>query len=777
MSPADHASGTESMGGGRPAAEPQADTAPPFTLTQPPGAGPFAGQSHAPPAAPGESVAGRYTIVRHLASGGMGVVYVARDAVLGRDVALKQIHPGLVSSAEVVERFRREARAAAGLDHPNIVAVYDTGEHDGRHFFTMALVDGPSLQTRVKDGSPLAAADAVRLLVPISEAVAFAHARNVVHRDLKPDNVLLDAGGRPRVTDFGLARHLSNPGNLTGGGQILGTPRYMAPEQVRNAEGAVGPAADVYALGGILVFVLTGRPPFDGGSLTEILFKVVEEPPLLPRDVRPDVPADLHEVCRRCLAKDPASRYPSADALADALRASVGPAGHPTPTGVNPRSGGGRRGRWLGAAAAALAVVGIGLLASRRPGPSDAPPPNDDPRLVAASPSSHDTPVVPQPPPEVRVPPAAVPPGDATPPRVVEPPVVVTPVPVTPAVGDPERFVLRGHQGGVWNLLAIDGKTLISWGADKTLRTWDATTGKEGKPLSGDPLAVVASAVAADRSVLAVAADDGSARAWAFPSRAETFIHSAVNSPATAVAFAPDGVRVAVGTKDGMVFVYDRVTRRLLAECEGHGRAIVPGGLLFTADGGRLVSGSADESVRVWNPATGKRQTTVLNVPDLWRLFPTHDPDRVLAAVTNFGTKIFKTIDLKTGAVSAASREFWIDDVFVSPDRKVLWEVDGSFDLQAWDLVKVERVVQNDKVRGTRLAFASTPASCLFVIKDLRLHVYRVDGLALDLVRTEQEHTKPIRSLAASPDGAWVATGDEGGVIKVWNAAALARPK
>jgi hypothetical protein len=266
---------------------------------------------------------GDHELLQEVARGGMGVVYRARHRSLGRVVALKMILNGTLASPQLVQRFQQEARAAAALDHPGIVPIYEIGQIDGQNYFTMAFVEGQSLAGRVRDGGPLPPAEAAAMMHVIAAAVAHAHKKGIIHRDLKPDNVLIDADGRPRLTDFGLAklRAGGEAANLTGTGQILGTPAYMAPEQAMGDQKGIGPAADVYSLGGILYCMLTGQPPFKGGSLTEILFRVVQSPPAPPRQVHPDVPADLDAVCMRCLEKDPAKRYASAEELCEALSA------------------------------------------------------------------------------------------------------------------------------------------------------------------------------------------------------------------------------------------------------------------------------------------------------------------------------------------------------------------------------------------------------------------------------------------------------------------------
>jgi serine/threonine protein kinase len=260
---------------------------------------------------------GKYELLGEIARGGMGVVYRAKQHGLDRIVALKMIL-GTGTDQEAAQRFLQEARAAAALDHPNVVPIYDTGEIDGRPYFTMALIDGPNLRGYADGRAPLPIAEVVTLFAQVVEGVAHAHKHGIVHRDLKPANVLIDRDGRARVTDFGLAKRASAESQLTMTGQVVGTPQYMAPEQARDSKDA-GLPADVYSLGAILYFLLTGRPPFHGESFTDLLLKVVNDPPEPPRAHRADVPADLDALCLRCLAKKPAERFPDAGALADAF--------------------------------------------------------------------------------------------------------------------------------------------------------------------------------------------------------------------------------------------------------------------------------------------------------------------------------------------------------------------------------------------------------------------------------------------------------------------------
>lgn len=262
-----------------------------------------------------QAVIGDYKLIDEIARGGMGVVYKARQVSLNRVVALKMILSGQMATTVERRRFLREAELAANLDHPNIVPIYEVGEHEDRPFFSMKLIDGPSLSrqiARYRD-DPRSAA---RLVTTLARAVDYAHEKGFLHCDLKPSNVLLDDQGRPYLTDFGLARRAGVDSSLSISGTILGTPSYMAPEQATGSRAGLGPTTDVYGLGAILYELLAGRAPFRAPTIMETVVQVLERDPAPPREIRPEIPRELESICLKCLEKAPRDRYTNANALA-----------------------------------------------------------------------------------------------------------------------------------------------------------------------------------------------------------------------------------------------------------------------------------------------------------------------------------------------------------------------------------------------------------------------------------------------------------------------------
>jgi len=282
--------------------------------------------SFAPGAMTLPAVFGDYDLLEEVGRGGMGVVYRARQRSLGRTVAVKMLLRRELASAADLARFRSEAEAAARLDHPGIVSVFEVGEQEGHPFYSMQYVEGTTLARRLAT-APIPAREAATILAQVAEAVQAAHQRGILHRDLKPSNILIDPDGCPHVSDFGLAKRLEADASVTHTGAILGTPCYMSPEQAAGSRGDVGPASDVWSLGAILYQMLTGRPPFQAASPMDTLLAVLESDPPVPRSINPAVNRDLELIALKSLQKPADLRYSSAGDLAADLRAFL--AGEP----------------------------------------------------------------------------------------------------------------------------------------------------------------------------------------------------------------------------------------------------------------------------------------------------------------------------------------------------------------------------------------------------------------------------------------------------------------
>ncbi len=327
----------------------------------------------------GTIIDGRYRVSSRLGSGGMAEVYLAQDTLLGRQVALKLLHHRFAEDQEFVERFRREASSAAGLSHPNVVAVFDRGEWDGTYYIAMEYLPGRSLKAVVREHGALSPQDATDIVVQILLATRFAHKRGIIHRDIKPHNVILDEEGRAKVTDFGIARAGASDMTLTG--SIMGTAQYLSPEQAQGH--AVSESSDLYAVGVVLYELLTGQVPFEGESPVTVALKQVSVEPTPPSALNPAVTPALEAVVMRSLAKEPAARFANADEFIAALqqaREGIAPpaafnGAPPTqdaaallvpPVGAeeDPRDAAGRRKRavWIAAGVVLLAIVAAAAL-------------------------------------------------------------------------------------------------------------------------------------------------------------------------------------------------------------------------------------------------------------------------------------------------------------------------------------------------------------------------------------------------------------------------------
>src|SRR5712671_5284303 len=261
---------------------------------------------------------GDYELLEEIGRGGQGVVFRARQKSLNRTVALKVISLGQWASKAHLKRFRLEAEAAARLEHPGIVPIHEVGERDGQCYFSMKFIEGGQLDEVVKR-TPMSIRQAVELIAKVARIVHYAHEHRILHRDIKPGNILLDAKGEPHLTDFGLARLVESESSVTHTLEVLGTPSYMAPEQAVGNSAAISSVTDVYGLGAVFYQLLTGHPPFAGGTTYETIKLLLDTEPRQPRLLNPKIDRDLSTICLKCLEKDPKRRYPSALALAEDL--------------------------------------------------------------------------------------------------------------------------------------------------------------------------------------------------------------------------------------------------------------------------------------------------------------------------------------------------------------------------------------------------------------------------------------------------------------------------
>jgi WD40 repeat protein/serine/threonine protein kinase len=558
-----------------------------------------------------------YDILGELGRGGMGVVYKASQIALGRLVALKMILSGAYAGQEDRDRFRLEAEAAARLQHPNLVQIYEVGEQDGRPFFSLEFMAGGSLEDKLT-GTPMAPRQAAELIETLARAMHYAHQRGIIHRDLKPANVLLTADGTPKITDFGLAKRLDGSGGgYTHTGDILGTPAYMAPEQASGRTREVGPATDVYALGTILYETLTARPQFLSESVTDVLDQVRSQEPVAPSRLQPKVPRDLETICLKCLEKEPHKRYASAEALADDLRRFLNREpvlARRTPTW--------ERGlKWARRRPALAALLGVSVLAALlllagslwynarlitareeteqqraeaqanfekaryqvvRLYTTTTMRLSDDENWLAALPWSaqalweeRDNPLMAK---THRVRLAAI---LHKCPRLVQ--------------------LLFHDKPLTWAEFSPDGRRIVTASRDWTARIWDATTGEHVAPALRHGEVVRQAAFNKDGSRVVTASDDGTARLWDAATGGE-LARLPHQAPVCHACFSPDGGRVLTASEDKTARVWDVATGRAVRELK-HAAAVRYA--TFSPDATQVVTACDDKTARLWDLATG----------------------------------------------------------------------------------------------------------------------------------------------------------------------------
>lgn len=572
---------------------------------------------------------GEYELVRELARGGMGVVYEAVQTRLKRTVAVKMILSGEFASDEQVQRFFAEARSVANLDHPHIVPVYEVAEQNGQHFFSMKLVDGGSLSSRLHSfrGEFRKAAE---LVEKVARAVHHAHQRGVLHRDLKPGNILLDRQGEPMVTDFGLAKMVADDSNVTRSDAVVGTPAYMAPEQVLGARYTTT-STDIWALGVILYQLVTQTQPFKGETSHETLRQVMENEPPRPRQLEPSLPRDLETICLKCLQKDQPKRYPTGEALANDLRRFL--AGEPVE--ARPVSTPERLWRWcrrnpglaisggaaMVAAAAAIVIlsVAVGIISDREQKANQLADDNanlltSERALSRARERDNVNLRLEQAVKQCELD-AGI--GLLMLARVLSEAEAIGASDLAMSTRlqlsawgravHPLRSVIRASATSVTHTaMSPDGSTVYVFSTDRHLRAFDATTGKAAGTVDCGKLATAVGVDPTSGAVL-VAFDDGTSRWWHpradHPLPQATPVHPGGNA-ITAIAFGRKSQRLLTCGADGTARLWDAMSGAPVGPVFRHGSPIAVGAI--SSDGGRIATGGDDGIVRLWEIQTGQ---------------------------------------------------------------------------------------------------------------------------------------------------------------------------
>ncbi len=698
---------------------------------------------------------GRFQIVRELGHGSFGTVFLAHDPQLGRDVALKTPRVPALLTPELRQRFHHEALAAARLDHPNLVPVYEAGVVDDICFITSPYCPGITLADWLqKRKQPVPWDDAARLTATLAEAVQHAHSRGVLHRDLKPANILLakamDEGAEPspvdsrltalvpKITDFGLAKLLEERGDQTGTGMILGSPCYMAPEQAQAKNKEITTAADVYSLGAVLYEMLAARPPFLADTALATLEQVRMQEPASLRPVQPRVPRDLETICFKCLHKDPCRRYVSAHDLAEDLRRVL--VGEP----IRARAVGlaERVMKWSKRRPATAAVVGVSCLAvalltglsiafnfhlSRQKQATEhalhreRQANNDLTRtlyLHSINLAHHEwlaNNVV-----------RAEELLQACPPELRQ-----WEWRYLKGLGQRGFVTLRGHAGAV-TAVAFDptGNRLASASVDTTICIWNTDTGRVLHTLRGHSSEIDAVAFSPDGKRLASASWDKTVKVWDIVTGKECYTLRGHDGEVDGVAFSPDGKRLASASWDGTIRVWDLSTRRVLHQLRHSDRVFC---VTFSPDGRRLASGSND--VRVWDAASGRL--------------------------------------LVTCSAGPADRLIWVGGVAFHPDGRRLASANGNKTVCIWDSQTGQAVSVLRGHSGAVYSVGFSPKGDRLASTGWDQTVRLWDttrGAELQILRGHSALW--VSSVTWAPNGRHLATGGADQTVRVWDALA-----
>ncbi|MBY0528557.1 MAG: protein kinase [Gemmataceae bacterium] len=755
----------------------------------------------APAACPMPSILGDYRIVREVGRGGMGIVYEAEQISLKRRVALKvlPLHPAL--EAKFLARFQREAKTAAALHHTNIVPVHAVGCEQGVHFYAMQFIDGQGLdQVIARGGIGLEAA--ARMSIQVADALEYAHARGVVHRDIKPANLILDQGGLVWITDFGLVKCLEETDTLTRSGDVIGTARYMSPEQALPRRGPIDRRTDVYSLGATLYEVIALQPAFAASDNATLLQQIAFDEPSSPRQHNRSIPRDLETIVLKAMAKEPRRRYATAGALADDLRRFVaGRAIHARPLPVWERAW-----RWarrrpaLASSIVVSAVAAVSLIALGLWSNAELRQANERERHRAREAEERE--------------------------RIGRRHLYATHMNLAqmawehghvgrlrtlleseqPRAGQEDlrgfewfyfwrlshraRQHLAGHEHAISAVaFAPDGKRLATGSYDRTIQLWDAATGKPLKTLAGHKGFVHAVAFAPDGETLASASHDGTVKLWDTRKGAKLDTLTPQTREVHALAFSHDSRLLATAGADGTVKLWDALRRKECGSIEAHTGPVF--GVAFSPNNELLATAGADKVVRLWSVPRGEAVFALEgHTAAVHGLAFSADSKTLASGSADQTVKLWDVVKARERATLRGHAES-VTSVAFAPDAQSLASSDGGApylpelspnqprwapvrarhgEVKLWD---VKTGQERASLRGHTaavygVAFSPTDATLASVGDDMTVILWDVSDRS---AATLAGHGREVNAVAFSPDGRTLISGSDDRTVRLWDVA------